>query len=298
MNTLPDTLLPIREVSRVTGVNAVTLRAWERRYGLVTPHRTLKGHRLYTEENVRQIQDILTWLGRGVAVGQVKELLHAPLSLKNTADDIEHDLQQRFADALLAFDTQAVEALFNQAINTLSIEHVICHLLEPVLLHLQQRWQGQFGSQLEQVYCHTWLHNRLATQLHARNQQVPGQPVLLVNLSDQHCEPSLWLLALQLNADNIRFSMLEWEVPASELALIAERCSVRAVVLYSSHALPNAQLLRQLPKLVQHQPVPVMFAGPAATIHQQRLLDIGIIPLPEVASLAYPLLLAQLRTLQ
>ena len=298
MSTLSDTLLPIREVSRVTGVNAVTLRAWERRYGLVTPHRTLKGHRLYTEENVRQIQDILTWLGRGVAVGQVKELLHAPLSLKNNPDDTEHDLQQRFADALLAFDTPAVESLFSQAMNTLSVEHVVCHLLEPVLLHLQQRWQGQYGSQLEQVYCYSWLHNRLAAQLHERNQQLPGQPVLLVNLSDQHCEPNLWLLALQLNADNICFSMLEWEVPASELALIAERCNVRAVVLYSSHALPNSQLMRQLPKLVQHQPLPIMLAGPAATIHQQRLIDIGVIPLSESASLAYPLMLAQLRTLQ
>ncbi|MFO7703780.1 MAG: MerR family DNA-binding transcriptional regulator, partial [Halopseudomonas sp.] len=36
-------MLPIREVSRVTGVNAITLRAWERRYGLITPHRTEKG---------------------------------------------------------------------------------------------------------------------------------------------------------------------------------------------------------------------------------------------------------------
>ena len=37
---------PIREVSRLTGVNAVTLRAWQRRYGLVQPARTEKGHRL------------------------------------------------------------------------------------------------------------------------------------------------------------------------------------------------------------------------------------------------------------
>ena len=38
---------PIREVARITGVNAVTLRAWERRYGLIVPHRTAKGHRLF-----------------------------------------------------------------------------------------------------------------------------------------------------------------------------------------------------------------------------------------------------------
>jgi hypothetical protein len=33
-------LLPIRTVSILTGVNAITLRAWERRYGLVIPQRT------------------------------------------------------------------------------------------------------------------------------------------------------------------------------------------------------------------------------------------------------------------
>src|SRR3546814_18236862 len=60
--------LPIREVARQTGVNAVTLRAWERRYGLIVPHRTPKGHRLFNAEHVQRILSILTWIDRGVAV--------------------------------------------------------------------------------------------------------------------------------------------------------------------------------------------------------------------------------------
>ncbi len=58
-------IYPIREVSRLTGVNAVTLRAWQRRYGLVQPARTEKGHRLYSEQDIRQIGEILSWLERG-----------------------------------------------------------------------------------------------------------------------------------------------------------------------------------------------------------------------------------------
>jgi DNA-binding transcriptional MerR regulator len=69
--------VPIREVARITGVNAVTLRAWERRYGLIVPHRTPKGHRLYSADHVARIQAILTWLGRGVSVSQVKGLLRS-----------------------------------------------------------------------------------------------------------------------------------------------------------------------------------------------------------------------------
>lgn len=84
---LADGWLPIREVSRRTGVNPVTLRAWERRYGLVVPQRTPKGHRLYSEAQVSRIQAILTWLGRGVAVSKIRALLddNAPLPLDTSA---------------------------------------------------------------------------------------------------------------------------------------------------------------------------------------------------------------------
>jgi predicted site-specific integrase-resolvase len=61
-------LYPIGTVSEITGVNAVTLRAWERRYGLIKPERTPKGHRLYSKTDVDKIQHILEQLGRGIAM--------------------------------------------------------------------------------------------------------------------------------------------------------------------------------------------------------------------------------------
>ena len=42
-----EALLAIGELARRTGVNPVTLRAWERRYGLLKPQRTANLHRLY-----------------------------------------------------------------------------------------------------------------------------------------------------------------------------------------------------------------------------------------------------------
>lgn len=74
-NPCSSQLLPIGEVSRLTGVNAVTLRAWQRRFGLVIPERTPKGHRLYNAENIKQIHEINAWLAKGVAISKVKPLL-------------------------------------------------------------------------------------------------------------------------------------------------------------------------------------------------------------------------------
>jgi len=77
----------IKEVSEKTGINSVTLRAWQRRYGLLNPKRTDKGHRLYSEGDIGKIFDILSWLKKGVAVGKVRPLLEGRLpsgTLANT----------------------------------------------------------------------------------------------------------------------------------------------------------------------------------------------------------------------
>ena len=71
--SLPDQgLVPIRTVSNLTGVNSVTLRARERRYDLVKPIRTPKGHRLYTMADVELINQVVSLLNNGMAIGQAR----------------------------------------------------------------------------------------------------------------------------------------------------------------------------------------------------------------------------------
>ena len=46
---------PIRAVSKLTGIAIDTLRAWERRYGAVTPTRDERG-RMYTDADVARLR--------------------------------------------------------------------------------------------------------------------------------------------------------------------------------------------------------------------------------------------------
>jgi DNA-binding transcriptional MerR regulator len=61
--------IPIGEVARRTGVAIATLRAWERRYGLLLPVRTAGGHRRYSHEDVRRVLAVLDLTGQGWTVG-------------------------------------------------------------------------------------------------------------------------------------------------------------------------------------------------------------------------------------
>jgi len=52
----------INAVAETTGVPATTLRYWEKTYGLIAPHRTDGGHRLYSQQDVERIK----WLKRKI----------------------------------------------------------------------------------------------------------------------------------------------------------------------------------------------------------------------------------------
>ncbi|WP_227627475.1 MerR family transcriptional regulator, partial [Klebsiella michiganensis] len=69
----------IGEVAERCGINPVTLRAWQRRYGLLKPQRSEGGHRQFDEEDIQRIEEIKRWIERGVSVGKVKALLEGQL---------------------------------------------------------------------------------------------------------------------------------------------------------------------------------------------------------------------------
>ncbi|MGE6183147.1 MerR family transcriptional regulator [Aeromonas media] len=169
-------IYPIREVSRLTGVNAVTLRAWQRRYGLVQPARTEKGHRLYSEQDIRQIGEILSWLERGVSIGQVKGLLSEPQS-QPMSDHWQQTLEQ-FSQALLAFNQRKAEAELNDLLASYPFELVRSRVLQPLVEQLLGLWRERPDGELLQQVWLGWLHTRFARHL---IEQEKGLPVTLAS---------------------------------------------------------------------------------------------------------------------
>lgn len=69
----------ISTVSRLTGIPVDTLRAWERRYQVVTPQRTEGNRRHYAREDVARLQLIKQLVDRGHAISSVAALAEPAL---------------------------------------------------------------------------------------------------------------------------------------------------------------------------------------------------------------------------
>ncbi len=71
--------LRIGAVSRLTRIPVDTLRAWERRYGVVAPNRDLSAVRLYDQDDVERLTRIKRLVDSGHAIGSVANLPRADL---------------------------------------------------------------------------------------------------------------------------------------------------------------------------------------------------------------------------
>jgi DNA-binding transcriptional MerR regulator/methylmalonyl-CoA mutase cobalamin-binding subunit len=271
--------LPIRTVSALTGVNAVTLRAWERRYGLIRPHRTPKGHRLYTSAQVEEIQRVLALMRDGVAIGQVRDALRAAAAAPDKAGTgTWASYRKRMVAAIAAFDEQALEALYEESLSLHPIDRVNRMLLMPLLEELGGRWNTVAGGVAEEHFFSVYLRNKLGARFHHRR-ALPGGPKLLLACTpgEQH-EIGLLLFALAAHDAGMRVVLLGANVPLAESGAATRRAQCDAVVLSSSIE-PPPEFFKELTGLVAAVRRPVFVGGGTAASHSKRIEAAGAIPL-------------------
>ncbi len=271
-----EELFPIREVSRLTGVNPVTLRAWERRYGLIQPTRTESGHRLYSMADVEAVRSILAWTERGVAVSKVGSILSRTAATRAAAPPEQQEAvagewgewQEQVQRAVSSFDDNRLDQVYGQIFSTYPLPIVFQEVLLPLWQRLLVR-QDEFGQVSEWLFLDSFLRARVLQRLQLARAQ-PQDRVLLAAVPGQCRELELLVAGLLLSSDSVAVNVLSIGQPLDELTLICEKVRPRALVLYSNVP-PNALLLRQFAKLALGLDCPLAMAGEAAEFSQEGL---------------------------
>ncbi|GAB4353361.1 MAG: MerR family transcriptional regulator [Gammaproteobacteria bacterium] len=273
----PGALFPIRTVATLTGVNPVTLRAWERRYGLIRPTRTPKGHRLYSQEEIDLIQRILELLEQGIPIGQVKRRLETAGEAAGTGREEGpwERFRRRMIEAVTRFDEGALERAYHEALSLYPVELVTRRLILPLLRELGERWEKAEGSVAEEHFFGTYLRNKLGARFHHQVRNNRGPKIVAACLPGEHHEVGLLLFCLLAIEKGYRIVLLGADLPFEELPAVVTRTGARAVVLSGSID-PPAELLReQLARLTGELPVPVLIGGRTAISHREEISAAG-----------------------
>ncbi len=271
---------PIRAVAELTGVHPVTLRAWERRYRLIEPQRTAKGHRLYSGADIDRIRRALALLETGIPVSRVRPLLdtHPPTSTADAGDGWQR-YAERMRQALESFDENALDSVYNDALSLYPLDLVTRRLIAPLLQQLGEIWRQAPAGIAREHFFTTYLRNKLGARLHHLNTRAVGARVVAACPAGEHHELGLILFALTLAGHGYRVVVLGADLPASQIVEAARIARCSAVVLAATAELDERLLAAEVATIVRGCEVAVMIGGEASVRHRKRLVASGAVTL-------------------
>ncbi|CAH0992149.1 hypothetical protein SIN8267_02265 [Sinobacterium norvegicum] len=220
-----ENVFPIRDLSAKTSVNTVTLRAWERRYGLLKPQRTSKGHRLYSEADVATVEKILSLVSRGVPLTKVKPLLSEQSSAEvmTGGNDWSASVDKLIA-TIGAFSASRIEPVIDEFF--LNYPANVCReqLVEPAFERLTN-----LPSKASLLFAESELLRYTLFRLNftVRNDQ---RPVICLMYGPNTPIWRLCLMAMELSDANYKVEIISQEVTLNDcLELTGQRTNVTTV---------------------------------------------------------------------
>lgn len=270
---------PIRIVSNETGVNAITLRAWERRYGLITPRRTAKGHRLYTEQDIRLIRRVVSLLNRGIPISQAQAIIengepeeNLPAAAPARPSQWQH-YREQLSSAVYEFDEGRMFSLFAEVGQFFPVDVALRFLFLPLYRHLQENSSQYQGAARLRFYS-GFLQGRLAARL-TEQQGQSGASLVIANSSHDDDIDQL-LLTILLRQHNLQPAWFSGLLTATQLTELLQMPRWQALVVRLSATADDQQLIA-LENLARDLGKPVFVSG-IASDHHYRLISRGLIP--------------------
>jgi len=290
-------LYPIRTISELSGVNAITLRAWERRYGLFSPKRTPKGHRLYSDKDIQLIHRVLELLAKGVSIGHVAKALKEEQSKTNfsiikannnktESNDILslqewESHQQTLYKLINAYDIYHLETFHHELFSKYGTDEVTKHLIRPVLETLTSR-----AAQLQSLsgdfhFYKIFLSHRMGSVFLKSSVQNSGKKILLIGVDDQQCDTQILLFSISLLSEGYQVIILGCSIPFDAIPMTLNASNAEGVLLYSDVNTTNKVATHSFTTLVSSIDTPVFVTGKYSELQEKRLMESGVLILPK-----------------
>ena len=260
----------IKSVCAQISLRAVTLRAWERRYKLLEPHRTNGNYRLYSERDLAVLRWIKSQVDSGISISgaaaTLHELRHAgkfpelplPSELGGTAKTATPPRQfaLRLYRAMIRLDEESAASILSEAHALFDLTTVCVEVLTPCMAEIGEAWHRHEISVVTEHFATGYVRGRLMTLL----QSYPlrrGAARLVVGCApnEQHDVGGL-MIAVMLRREGFGVDYLGADVPIDDIVIYA-RTEKPTMICISAATADAVRDLKRLHQMLSYlKPVP------------------------------------------
>ncbi len=183
----------IKDLERLSGIKAHTLRIWEKRYAIFSPSRTDTNIRFYSNDDVRKLLNVKTLIDYGSKISKISQLTDEVIN-----QQINQALQQQEAhaafvnelmNAMMALDEAKFHQLFDLAVQNLGFYKTILEVIYPFLHKVGLLWTVERVIPLQEHFASHLVKQKLYAAIDGVDEPlIPNHKsfVLFLNQFEEH----------------------------------------------------------------------------------------------------------------
>ncbi len=161
----------IKDLERLSGIKAHTIRIWEKRYSLIAPQRTATNIRHYCDGELKKLLNISLLNRNGIKISILANLSNEEINEKinqliyshrDTETIIEH-----LAIAMIDLDEARLEKILSRAIMQLGFEETIIKVFYPFLIKIGVLWQTGIINPAQEHFISYLIRRKLLVAIDA-----------------------------------------------------------------------------------------------------------------------------------
>ena len=270
-----DPKYTIKAVSAQTGIRPVTLRAWERRHEVLTPHRSDNRYRLYSERDVAILRWIKSRIDNGITISNAIVELRTmtrngvwpdavptgPSIIPTSSANPPSLYADQLYRALIRHDEVEAGDLLREVLSSFDLRTICIDVLTPCLVAIGEAWYRGDIRVTTEHFASAYLRGKLLTLLQAYPAR-RGAPYILIGgaPTEQHEIGSL-MMAVMLRSEGFRVEYLGPDIPLEDLVDYARYEKPAMIVLSATMESSALELKRMQEKVNRLRPTPLFGYG-------------------------------------
>ena len=182
----------IKELERLSGIKAHTLRIWEKRYNLFEPHRSDTNIRYYSDSDLKKLLNVTILSNSGTKISKIVSMDDE--QLKQAVSEVEDaDLlkQKRIDDLIvpmLQFDEDRINSLLESYYDDLGVEGTFINVVYPFLEKIGILWLTDEVEPAQEHFMTHIIRQKLSSAIDAlpNNSEDSNKVILFLPEGEYH----------------------------------------------------------------------------------------------------------------
>ncbi len=281
----------IKDLERLSGIKAHTLRMWEKRYGLMDPSRTDTNIRSYSDSDLKKILNVSILNRYGIKISRIASMDEREIAEKIvliSRDPSDYDsLIENLVIAMVDMDEENFGKLLSRAIMQIGFEETILRIVYPFFEKIGILWQTGAINPAQEHFMSNLARQKLIVGIDSvipANNPDPKHFLLFLPEGELH-ELGLLFYNYMLQKKGHKVTYLGQWVPMADMASAITVCRIDYLLTSISAVYSGSELVDYLNQLSASFPDKTIFITGYQTAFLKDNLPLNIIRLNSVHEL-------------